>query len=199
MPGTQISPRLPSGEDSSNPAITAIIKKLDAGDESARDELFTAAFHELRGMARSRMRNERVDHTLQATAVVNQAFIHLRNQKFANRKHFFHACGRTMRQLVIDYARRRSAKKRGGDWNRIELGVDIPGTAIHEDLVALNDVIELLAKQYPRKAKVVDLHHFAGLTVAETANLLGIAKTSVDKDWKFAKAWLRAKLAPENS
>ena len=162
------------------------------------EELFGLVYNELRQVARAYMRRERVDHTLQATAVVNEAYLRLFDGQPLNweiRKHVFCAVARTMRRILMDHARKRGAERHGGELRRIEL--DEQGPAIFRDLpefLALGEALDRLAQLNSRQAQVVELHSFAGLTEEEIAEILSVSVKTVKNDWRFAKAWLRTEM-----
>ncbi|HTB16636.1 MAG TPA: ECF-type sigma factor [Bryobacteraceae bacterium] len=163
------------------------------------EELFGLVYNELRQVARAYMRRERADHTLQATALVNEAYLRLfHGQKFQwqNRKHLFCTVARTMRRVLMDHARKHGAERRGGEFEKIVL--DEQGPAIFRDLpefLALGEALDRLAQLNPRQAQVVELHSFGGLTDEEAAEVLGIGVKTVQNDWRFAKAWLKTEIA----
>jgi RNA polymerase sigma factor (TIGR02999 family) len=153
---------------------------------------------ELRQIARRCLRNERADHSLQATALVNEAYLRLidaRRVNWQNRTHFLAMSARLMRRVLVDYARTRGADKRGGDMVRVTLSEAVDrADDIGEDVIALNDALETLEKIDPRKGRIVELRYFAGLSVEETAAVLDVSPQTVARDWTFAKAWLRREL-----
>jgi RNA polymerase sigma factor (TIGR02999 family) len=161
--------------------------------------LFGLVYNELRRVAGAYMQRERADHTLQATALVNEAYLRLfEGQAFQweNRKHLFCTVARSMRRVLMDHARRRGADRHGGAFQKIAL--DEQGPAIFRDLaefLALGEALDRLAKLSPRQAQVVELHSFAGLTEEETAEVLDVSVKTVKNDWRFAKAWLKTELA----
>lgn len=162
------------------------------------EELFGIVYNELRQVARAYMRRERVDHTLQATALVNEAYLRLfdgQPMQWENRKHLFCTVARAMRRVLMDHARRRGAKRHGGVLKRIEL--DEQGPAIFRDLpefLALGEALDRLAQLNPRQSQVVELHSFAGLTEEEIAEILEVSVKTVKNDWRFAKAWLKTEM-----
>ena len=162
------------------------------------EELFELVYNELRQVAHAYMRRERVDHTLQATALVNEAYLRLFESapmQWQNRKHLFCTVARTMRRILMDHARRRGAERHGGVLRRIEL--DEQGPAIFRDLpefLALGEALDRLAGLSPRQAQVVELHSFAGLTEEEIAEILDVSLKTVKNDWRFAKAWLKTEI-----
>jgi RNA polymerase sigma-70 factor, ECF subfamily len=162
------------------------------------EQLFAMVYNELRQVAHAYMRHERADHTLQATALVHEAYMRLFEGgafTWENRKHLFCTVARSMRRVLVDHARRHRAERRGGAVRKVSL--DEQGPAICHDvpqLIALSDALERLAALNPRQAQVVELHSFAGLTEAETAEVLGVSLKTVKNDWRFAKAWLKTEI-----
>jgi RNA polymerase sigma-70 factor, ECF subfamily len=162
------------------------------------EDLFGLVYSELRQVARAYMRRERIDHTLQATALVNEAYLRLFDGQpllWENRKHLFCTVARTMRRVLMDHARRRGAERHGGLVRRIEL--DEQGPAIFRDLpkfLALGQALDRLAQLNARQAQVVELHSLAGLTEEEIAEILEVSVKTVKNDWRFAKAWLKTEM-----
>jgi RNA polymerase sigma factor (TIGR02999 family) len=181
--------------------MTQLLIDWSNGDRTALDKLMPFVHDELRKLAHHYMSKERSGHTLQTTALVNEAYLRLVDQKsvrWENRAHFFGIAAQSMREILVEYARRRAAQKRGGDAQRIELDEaallsDQPAT----DLVALDEALRELAAFDERKSRVVELRFFGGLTVEETAEVLGIHANTVIRDWDMAKAWLRRQLTSE--
>ncbi len=160
-------------------------------------------YDELRGMASARLRNERAGHTLQPTALVHEAFLRMvdqRNIDWRSRAQFFDLAARMMRRVLVDYARRRARSKRGGDAVLVELaGMEVEDgdtPEAFEDVLALDEALRRLAALDRRKARIVELHFFAGLSVVETAEVMGCSKATVSRDWRFAKAWIGKELDP---
>jgi len=169
-----------------------------AGDEGALGRIVPLVQEELRQIARRCLRHERPDHSLQATALVNEAYLRLvdaQRVNWQNRTHFLAMSARLMRRVLVDYARTKRAEKRGGDIIKVTLSdaTDRAGD-IAEDVVALNDALETLEKVDARKGRIVELRFFAGLTVEETAAVLDVSPQTVARDWTFAKAWLKREL-----
>lgn len=162
--------------------------------EEAVDRLVPFVYAELRAMAESRLRHERPDHSLQATALVHETYLRLRGDAYPNwtdRAHFFHAAGEAMRRLLIEHARRRGRVKRGGDPARVSLSeVDLAADQDPEEVLALDDAIRRLRDVDPSAADVVRLRFFAGLSVEETAQTLDVSERTVKREWAFARAWL---------
>ena len=183
------------------PDVTRLLKALGGGDRSATDELLPLVYEELRRLADSRMARERPGLTLQATALVHEAYVRLVSDEdlgWDDRGHFFAAAAEAMRRILVERARRVGRKKRGGGAGRVsldklEIGVDAPS----DDLLALDEALERLRAKDPRKERVVSLRYFAGLTIDETAHALDISPATVKNDWTFAKAWLYKELAPD--
>ena len=169
------------------------------GNREDEAELMSAVYRELRRLAAYYLRQERAGHTLQPTALVHEAYLHLAAQKGAdwqNRAHFFSAAAQAMRRILVDYARERRAQKRGGDRQRVP-----PDEAFtfaeerSEDLLALDGALEKLAGLDPRQSRIVELRFFGGLTEAEIAEVLGVSEKTVKRDWSVAKAWLYAEMS----
>jgi len=181
--------------------LTQLLQAWSEGSVSALDELTPVVYDDLHRAARRYMADERSDHTLQATALVNEAYLRLLDSahpSWQSRAHFFAVCGRIMRRILVDWARSRQALKRGSDVPPLELQeaaavTGRPGT----DLVAIHDALEALAALDPRKAQIVELRFFGGLTAKETAEVLRVSEETVLRDWKLAKSWLRRELNKE--
>jgi RNA polymerase sigma-70 factor, ECF subfamily len=179
---------------------TDLLLAWSQGDESAFDKLVPLVYQELHALARRYMRSERSDHTLQATALVNEAYVRLidvNRIRWQNRSHFFAVAAQTMRRILVEFARQRHRQKRGGDAVRVPIDdVDMPQEQT-ADLVALNDALSTLASFDPRMGQVVELRFFGGLTVQETADVLKVSPETVMRDWKTAKVWLLRELSRE--
>ena len=187
MPGTP-SP------DPSRPHVTELLLAWGRGDRSALDELVPVVHQELRRLARLQLRGERLNHTLHTTALVNEAFIRLvdlRRIQWQDRAHFLSLSARLMRRILVDHARSRNYQKRGGGAMNVTLDEALVGSAERgADLLALDDALESLARQDPRKSQVVELRFFGGLSVDETAEALKVSPETVLRDWRLAKVWL---------
>ena len=174
--------------------ITVLLKAWGAGDQNALDRLTPLVYSELRRMARRYMRNERAGNTLQTTALINEAYLRLVDVQSAgwqDRTHFFAVSAQLMRRILVDAARTKEAGKRGGGAVRVELNESIDGTPMRDDqMLRLDEAMDALAKFDARKAKVVELRFFGGLSVEETAEVLKISAQSVMRDWKLARVWL---------
>ena len=180
--------------------ITALLKAWGAGDKDAFERLAPVIYAELRRIARGYMLHERAEHTLQATALVHEAYLHLidvRSVGWQDRAHFFAVSAQMMRRILTDRARARIAAKRGGSGARVHLD-EVPevGCWSPSELIALDDALNDMAKMDPRKAKVIELRFFAGLSVDETAEVLKVSPQTVMRDWKLARAWLERELGP---
>jgi RNA polymerase sigma factor (TIGR02999 family) len=171
------------------------------GDDRALDALTPLIEAELRRLARAYMARERRDHTLQATALVNEVFLRLARgatPEWKDRGHFVGIAARLMRQVLVDHARSRGYRKRGGNAQRVPLEDAMPLSPEPEiDVLAVDRALEALAKVDPRKSQVVELRFFGGLSVEETAEVLGISVETVKRDWRFAKLWLSRELEGE--
>jgi len=185
--------------DSPRPAeITRLLIDWRGGDPAALEQLIPLVHEELRRLARRHMAHERVGHTLQATALVNEAFVRLidvRQVKWQDRAHFFAMSSRLMRRILVDFARSKGYQKRGGGAQKVSFDEALlvarePG----QDLVALDDALTALAAFDGRKAQVVEMRFFGGLSVEENAEALNVSVDTVMRDWKLAKAWLLREL-----
>ena len=178
-----------------------ILGQMRAGNREAAARLLPLVYDELRGIARGHLKRERAGHTLQPTALVNEVWLHFMkgaDLDVNDRSHFLALAAHAMRRLLIDHARAREAAKRGGGWEKISLSEHSgpsPGMQVDVDIVALHVALERLEQLGERLARVVELRFFGGLTVKETAEILGVAPVTVEKDWTKAKAWLRRELA----
>jgi len=183
-------------------SVTELLRAWGQGDAQALDRLTPLVYQELRRIAGRYMARERRDHTLQATALVNEAYLRLVDAKevsWHDRVHFFAISSQTMRRILVDFARARHARKRGSGAKALSLEESLvvqgqPGA----DLVALDDALNTLAAIDPRRSRVVELRFFGGLSVEETAEVLRVSPETVKRDWKLAKAWLLRELSHEN-
>ncbi|MCD9188218.1 MAG: sigma-70 family RNA polymerase sigma factor [Pyrinomonadaceae bacterium] len=178
--------------------VTQLLSKAQTGNREALDELLPLVYDELRRVAGSHLRNERDNHTLQATALVNEAYIRLLEQKevdWQNRLHFFSIASEMMRRILVNYAVQRNAKKRGDGAIQVELDEAISFADGRDfDLVSLDEALKTLAKLDEKQAKIVELRFFGGLTIEETAQVLGISDSTVKREWRMAKAWLKTRI-----
>lgn len=174
--------------------LTGLLLSWSRGDSQAREALLPLVYGELRGIAGRYMRQERSDHTLQPTALIHEAYLRLVDQKrvdWQNRAHFFGVAANVMRRILVDHARRRGRVKRGGAERTVSLE-ELSDVADQRtpDLLALDAALTHLAARDPRKASIVELHFFGGLTVAETAEVLGCSTATVTRHWRTAKVWI---------
>ena len=178
--------------------ITALLLKWGQGDVAARERLIPLVHHELHRIARRCMAGERVGHSLQATALVNEAYVRLVDGKavaWQDRAHFLAVAARVMRRILVDHARARHAQKRGVDHVRVTFDEAlVVGGEPRENFVALDDALEALAKFDERKSRVIELRFFGGLSVEETASVLNVSADTVMRDWRLAKAWLQGEM-----
>jgi RNA polymerase sigma factor (TIGR02999 family) len=177
---------------------TQLLLAWAQGDPHALEALTPRVYRELRRMAGNFMKDEREGHTLQATALVHEVYIRLidvRNVDWKSKAHFFAISAQLMRRILVDAARKRAASKHGGRLNRVELEevADLGGSQDRE-LIALNDALDQLTGVDPRKARVVELRYFGGLSVEETAVVLNVSEETITRDWRVAKAWLLSEL-----
>ena len=181
--------------------ITALLQAWEGGDRDALNRLMPVVYDELRRAAQAYMRRERTSHTLQASALVNEVYLRLvdlTSVRWQDRAHFFAIAASMMRRVLLDAARARAAQKRGGGDVRItfdEDRIDAAASRQAAGLIEIDQAIEALSKMDPRKARVVELRFFGGLSVDETAEVLGVSGQSVKRDWRLARAWLLKELA----
>jgi RNA polymerase sigma factor (TIGR02999 family) len=179
--------------DSNRPDITLLLNAV-ANNEERSGELLPLVYEELRAMARSKLASERAGHTLQATALVHEAYMKLLGNaalSWQSRAHFFGACANAMRQILVDHARQKTASKRGGTAHRASLdSADVADTANPEMILLINDALDRLRAEGDRSARVVELRFFAGLEMSEIAAALGASERSIHRDWSFARTRL---------
>jgi RNA polymerase sigma-70 factor (ECF subfamily) len=181
--------------------ITELLQAWSEGNQGALDQLIPVVYEDLHRLAQSYMAQERPNHTLQATALVHEAYLRLLDSarpSWQDRAHFFAVCARMMRRILVDWARSRQAQKRGQEERAVQLeeaivAVGDPGT----NLVAVDDALAALSAIDPRKSQLVEMRFFGGLTVKETAEVLKVSEETALRDWKFAKSWLRRELCKE--
>lgn len=179
-------------------SVTKLLKDWSGGDQAAADKLMPLVYEELRHLAHQYMRREKPGHTLQTSALVNEAYLRLVKQRvqWEDRAHFFGIAARLMRQILVDQARRRNYAKRGGGAIRVSLNDD---NAIAQEqsasVVALDEALKTLEQTDPRKGRIVELRFFAGMSVEETAEALKISPGTVMREWTFARAWLRNEMS----
>lgn len=190
-------------EHDPNLDLTRLLGRIAEGDAQATDELLPLVYEQLRQIARARMAGERRDHTLQATALVHEAYARMMgsgNDAWQNRRHFYFSAAEAMRRILIEHARARSRLKRGGPGVRrwsldFSAVADLATEDKSEEILALDEALQRLKEERARSAEVVTLRFFGGLTVEETADMLGVSARTVDLDWAFARAWLFRALA----
>jgi RNA polymerase sigma-70 factor, ECF subfamily len=176
-----------------NGDVTLLLEAAGGGDARALERLYEHVYGELRALADSGMRRERNGHTLQPTALVNEAFIRLNPAQGAwqNRRHFFGAAAQAMRRILVDHARQKQAEKRGDGLQRVTLtDLEIGAPEPDLDVLAVNDALDRLAIEEPRLAEMVSLRFFVGMSIADTAQALDLSPATVKRDWVFARAWL---------
>ena len=190
--------------DTSVAKVTTLLNEAAAGDAQASADLLPLVYEQLRALAGRKMRKEAPEQTLQATALVHEAYLRLvdttKVQLWESKWHFFAAAAESMRRILIDNARRRGRFKRGGgqarvDLDRLELTIDGPS----DELLALDEALTQLAAEHPDKARLVNLRYFAGLTLDEAAQALGISGTTADRHWAYARAWLYRHMSSDES
>jgi RNA polymerase sigma factor (TIGR02999 family) len=177
--------------------VTCILSAIEQGDPSAAGQLLPLVYDELRKLATRKLAHEKPGQTLQATALVHEAYLRLvggqEARSYRDRSHFFAAAATAMRRILIERARRKRTRKRGGDLQRQPLDA-IPAPEPDEELLALDEALNRLAAIDPKKAKLVELRYFAGLTSEQAAEVLGISATTADRHWAYARAWLQAEV-----
>lgn len=180
-------------QEAASQAVSLLLAQWRAGDEESLRRLIPLVYNELRRVAHNRLRRERPDHTLQTTALVHEAYVCLMKQQpmnFENRAHFFGVCANLMREILVQYARRRNAAKRDAGYKLTLDGVIALPQRQSVDLVALDDALNELAKLDPQQSRIVELRFFAGLSIEETAEVLGISPATVKRHWMTARVWL---------
>ena len=180
--------------------VTELLGRLREGDEGARDELFRLVYSELRRVADSQMRGQNRGHTLQPTALVNEAYIRLVGKdgfrEYHDRGHFLATSARAMRSILVDHARARAAIKAGGDRQRVPLHPDfVGGDQVEIDVLALHEALQKLEQESPQRSQVVELRFFGGLTNEEVAAVLGVTERTVYRMWEYARTWLHREMS----
>ncbi len=180
--------------------VTRVLNAIERGDPVAADELLPLVYGELRKLAAQKMAHEAPGQTLQPTALVHEAWLRLtgnENVRWDGRAHFFAAAAEAMRRILIDNARRKQRLRHGGGQDRVDLQeVDIAAPADDEELLAVNEALEKLAARSPAKAELVKLRYFAGLTIEEAAEVLGISAPTAKRHWTYSRAWLYREIGP---
>jgi RNA polymerase sigma factor (TIGR02999 family) len=185
------------------PEVTELLKESARGDRAALDQLLPLVYNELRGIADRYLRRERAEHTLQATALVHEAYLRLVDQKnveWQNRAHFFGVAAQMMRRILVDHARAHQTAKRGSGGIKVSLDdvLEISDEQI-ESMIALDDALKSLEQIDPQKSRIVELRFFGGLSIEETAEALGIGTATVIRQWRMAKAWLYKEVTGDES
>lgn len=181
----------------SRESLTVLLQQWSGGKSDALDELIPLVYDELRSLAERYLRDERRQHTLQPTALVHEAYLKLIDQRvtWQNRAHFFGVAAQAMRRLLVDHARRKGAEKRGGAVEMIQLNEELDLPADEKlDVVRLDEALDRLAEIDPQQSRVVELRFFAGLSVEETAGVMGVSDSTVKREWRVARAWLLREL-----
>lgn len=179
--------------------VTQLLHDWSAGKQEARDELLGLVYEPLRVIAGRHLNREREGHTLQPTALVHELYLKLVDQRrvaWNDRAHFFAVAAQVMRRILVDHARRRKSDKRGGDAIPVTIGaaLDLAAAAENFDVVALDEALVQLEKIFPQQARIVELRFYAGLTIDETATVLGISPATISREWTMARAWLKRAL-----
>ena len=179
--------------------VTGLLVNWSNGDQQALEELMPLVYGELRRLAKAYLRRERSDHTLQSTALVNEAFLRLVNQRnvqWKNRAHFFGIAAQLIRRILVDHARAHQADKRGAGASKLSLDEAIGVPEKQDlDLVALDDALQKLSELDPQQGRIVELRFFAGLSIEETGEVLGVSPATVKREWSTARAWLYRELS----
>lgn len=180
--------------------VTQILSQIESGDPMAAEQLLPLVYEELRKLAAANLIREKPGQTLQATALVHEAYLRLLGsndgQHWNSRGHFFGAAAEAMRRILVDQARHKRSDRSGGNFQRIELTAVEPAAPVNQvDLLALDEALDKLAARDPRAAEVVKLRFFAGLTVPEAATTLGVSVATAENDWAYAKSWLKLQLS----
>lgn len=178
--------------------VTRLLSQIEAGDPSAAQALLPLVYDELRKLAAIRLSQENPGHSLNATALVHEAYLRLGEHSFESRTHFLRTAAECMRRILVDHARSRNADKRGGLRQRVSLDESVRWTESPDHILALEDALSRFAAEEPRKAELVVLRFFAGMTMPEAALVLGVSVPTAERWWTFARTWLYADLAGEN-
>lgn len=177
--------------------VTQLLVRWRAGDQSALNDLLPLVYTELRRLAHANLRKERPGHTLQSAALVHEAYLRLEKRgevRFENRSHFLAICAQLMRQILVDYARTRATAKRDGGFKLTLDDIVVPAKSRDVNLVALDDALNELGRLDPQQGKIVEMRFFGGLSIEETAQVLGISPATVKRDWATARVWLHQEM-----
>ena len=180
--------------------VTHILKAIDEGDPTAAEQLLPLVYDELRKLAAAKLAHEKPGQTLQATALVHEAYVRLagenRQEPWCGRRQFFAAAAEAMRRILVDNARHKRSRKCGGDLERQEFDLQrLESRRPPEEILALHEALDALSEKDPTKAELVKLRYFVGLTIPEAAEILGISASSIDRHWAYARAWLHQQIA----
>ena len=183
--------------------VTRLLSQIESGDPAAAEQLLPLVYEHLKVLAAAKMSSERQNHTLSATALVHEAYVRLvgsdDEKAWDNRGHFFAAAAQSMRRILVNHARDRATAKRGGDWGRVTLdAITTPAGVDPSELIAIDDTLQQLEEKDARAGEIAKLRIFTGLTVAEIAEIMGVGRRTVDRQWAFARAWLRTHLDSED-
>lgn len=183
--------------------VTQILQQIESGDPSAAENLLPLVYDELRRLARSRMAQESPDHTLHPTGLVHEAYLRLvdteRAQHWNSRGHFYSAAAEAMRRILIEHARLKGRLKSGAGWRRIDLSDAVEANGKETfDLLAFDEALQKLERESPRKAELVKLRYFSGLTIEQAAATIGVAPSTANADWFYAKCWLRLEMRADD-
>ncbi len=185
-----------------DPRVLVLLSQFANGEESAAEELMPLVYDRLRLLAKKLLGQESPAHTLQPTALVNEAYLRMVGQKqvdWQGKTHFFAIGAKMMRRILVDHARRKLSQKRGGGIRRIELDDDLcVSNRNNEDILAIEEALEKLKELDPRQEQIVELRFYGGMTVAEVAEVLGVSKRTVESEWTMLRAWLRRELSGES-
>jgi RNA polymerase sigma factor (TIGR02999 family) len=184
--------------------VTRILSQIDQGDPTAAEQLLPLVYDELRKLAASRLRDEKPGQTLQATALVHEAYLKLVDgenvQGWSSRGHFFAAAAEAMRRILVEKARQKRSQKAGGNWRRIGLsGIEVDSLEPSVDVLTLSEALDELETRDARKAALVKLRYFVGMTNQEAATALGVSSATADNDWAYAKSWLKLQLTRDST
>jgi RNA polymerase sigma factor (TIGR02999 family) len=182
--------------------VTRILSQIEQGDPRAAEELLPLVYDELRKLAAAKLAQEKPGQTLQATALVHEAYLRLVGEAnaggYAGRPHFFAAAAEAMRRILVENARRKLAVKRGRALERIDAKLeDVPATAEDEKLLAMNEALEQLTVEHPEKAQLVKLRYFGRMTISQAAETMGLSTATADRYWAYARAWLQSEMSDE--
>jgi RNA polymerase sigma factor (TIGR02999 family) len=184
--------------------VTHILSAIEQGDPHAAEQLLPLVYEELRNLAVEKMSRERPGQTLQATALVHEAYLRLvdvdQERPWTGRGHFFAAAAEAMRRILVEQARRKGRRKRGGHWRRWDVQLNEPMVAGPDtDIVAVDEALAQMACEHPEKVQLVKLRYFAGMTLPEAASALGISTATAERQWRYARAWLARRLRADSS